>query len=69
MDLGINPRGALGAELDDEAIAVANDSYLGLQSAVYTRSLRRAFRYVDALRTGNVVVNDSTDYWEAHEPF
>jgi acyl-CoA reductase-like NAD-dependent aldehyde dehydrogenase len=54
---------------DDEAIAVANDSYLGLQSAVYTRSLKRAFRYMDGLRTGNVVVNDSTDYWEAHEPF
>jgi len=33
------------------------------------RSLKRAFRYVDALRVGNVVVNDSTDYWEAHEPF
>jgi succinate-semialdehyde dehydrogenase/glutarate-semialdehyde dehydrogenase len=54
---------------DDEAIAVANDSYLGLQSAVYTTSLKRAFRYADAIKTGNVVVNDSTDYWEAHEPF
>ena len=54
---------------DDEAIAAANDSHLGLQAAVYTRSLRRAFRYVEALRVGNVVVNDSTDYWEAHEPF
>jgi succinate-semialdehyde dehydrogenase/glutarate-semialdehyde dehydrogenase len=54
---------------DDEAIAVANDSYLGLQSAVYTTSLKRAFRYVDRLKTGNVVVNDSTDYWEAHAPF
>jgi acyl-CoA reductase-like NAD-dependent aldehyde dehydrogenase len=54
---------------DDEAIAAANDSYLGLQSAVYTTSLKRAFRYSDSLRTGNVVVNDSTDYWEAHEPF
>jgi len=54
---------------DDEALAVANDSYLGLQAAVYTRSLRRAFRYLDNLQVGNVVVNDSTDYWEAHEPF
>jgi succinate-semialdehyde dehydrogenase/glutarate-semialdehyde dehydrogenase len=54
---------------DDEALAVANDSQLGLQAAVYTSSLRRAFRYVDGLRVGNVVVNDSTDYWEAHEPF
>jgi acyl-CoA reductase-like NAD-dependent aldehyde dehydrogenase len=54
---------------DDEALAVANDSYLGLQAAVYTNSLRRAFSYLDNLRVGNVVVNDTTDYWEAHEPF
>lgn len=54
---------------DDEALAVANDSHLGLQAAVYTRSLGRAFRYLDNLQVGNVVVNDSTDYWEAHEPF
>jgi len=54
---------------DDDALAVANDSHLGLQAAVYTSSLSRAFRYVDELRVGNVVVNDSTDYWEAHEPF
>ena len=54
---------------DEEALEVANDSHLGLQAAVYTSSLKRAFRYVDNLRVGNVVVNDSTDYWEAHEPF
>jgi acyl-CoA reductase-like NAD-dependent aldehyde dehydrogenase len=54
---------------DDEALAAANDSNLGLQAAVYTSSLKRAFRYLDNLRVGNVVVNDSTDYWEAHEPF
>ena len=54
---------------EEEALAVANDTHLGLQAAVYTRSLGRAFRFLDALRVGNVVVNDSTDYWEAHEPF
>jgi acyl-CoA reductase-like NAD-dependent aldehyde dehydrogenase len=54
---------------DEEALAVANDSHLGLQAAVYTSSLKRAFRFVDNLRVGNVVVNDSTDYSEAHEPF
>ncbi|HEX2504926.1 MAG TPA: aldehyde dehydrogenase family protein [Gaiellaceae bacterium] len=54
---------------DEEAVEVANSSHLGLQAAVYTQSLKRAFRYADALRVGNVVVNDSTDYWEAHEPF
>jgi acyl-CoA reductase-like NAD-dependent aldehyde dehydrogenase len=54
---------------DEEALAVANDSYLGLQAAVYTKSLKRAFRFLDNQQVGNVVVNDSTDYWEAHEPF
>lgn len=54
---------------DEEALAVANDSHLGLQAAVYTSSLKRAFRFLDNLQVGNVVVNDSTDYWEAHEPF
>ena len=54
---------------DEEALAVANTSHLGLQAAVYTSNLSRAFRYLDNLRVGNVVVNDSTDYWEAHEPF
>jgi acyl-CoA reductase-like NAD-dependent aldehyde dehydrogenase len=32
-------------------------------------ALLGAFKYLDNLRVGNVVVNDSTDYWEAHEPF
>jgi acyl-CoA reductase-like NAD-dependent aldehyde dehydrogenase len=54
---------------DQQALEVANDSHLGLQAAVYTSSLKRAFLYLDNLRVGNVVVNDSTDYWEAHEPF
>jgi acyl-CoA reductase-like NAD-dependent aldehyde dehydrogenase len=51
----------ISVEGDDDALAVANDSYLGLQAAVYTKSLSRAFRYLDNLRVGNVVVNDSTD--------
>ncbi len=54
---------------DEEALAVANDSHLGLQAAVYTSSLKRAFGYLRSLRVGNVVINDSTDYWEALEPF
>lgn len=54
---------------DDEAIALANDSNLGLQAAVFTSSLKRAFRYVDRVRAGSIVVNDSTDFWEPHPPF
>lgn len=54
---------------DDEAVAVANRSRLGLQAAVFTSSLRRAFEYAERIRTGTVVVNDSTDFWETFQPF
>lgn len=54
---------------DTEALRLANQSHLGLQAAVFTSSLKRAFRFVDGLRAGSIVVNDSTDFWEPHPPF
>jgi acyl-CoA reductase-like NAD-dependent aldehyde dehydrogenase len=54
---------------DDEAITLANDSHLGLQAAVFTSSLSRAHRYIDQLRTGTVIVNDTVSFWETHPPF
>ncbi|MBW3592714.1 MAG: aldehyde dehydrogenase family protein [Actinobacteria bacterium] len=54
---------------DDDALAVANESHLGLQAAVYTRNLERAFRFAETLAVGSVVVNDSTMYWETLQPF
>jgi succinate-semialdehyde dehydrogenase/glutarate-semialdehyde dehydrogenase len=54
---------------DDEAIAMANDSSLGLASAVFTKDLKRAFRFSEEIRTGLVVVNDFSDYWELQIPF
>jgi succinate-semialdehyde dehydrogenase/glutarate-semialdehyde dehydrogenase len=54
---------------DEDALRLANASHLGLQAAVFTSSLTRAFRYVNGLRAGSVVVNDSTDFWEPHPPF
>ncbi len=54
---------------DDEAIALANDSDLGLQAAVFTSSLSRAYRYIESLRTGTVIVNDTVSFWETHPPF
>jgi len=54
---------------DDEALRLANDSALGLVSAVFTRDLKRAFRFAEEIRTGLVVVNDFSDYWELHIPF
>jgi acyl-CoA reductase-like NAD-dependent aldehyde dehydrogenase len=56
-------------ETDEEAVEIANETGYGLQMAVFTSSIKRCFWYADKLRTGNVVFNDSTDYWEAHEPF
>ncbi|MGM8211512.1 aldehyde dehydrogenase family protein [Virgibacillus sp. W0430] len=54
---------------DDEALEIANDSYLGLQAAVYTRDSSRAFKYMNSFRTGNVVINEHSNYWEPHVPF
>ncbi|MEQ8841002.1 MAG: aldehyde dehydrogenase family protein [Acidimicrobiales bacterium] len=54
---------------DAGAIALANDSDLGLQAAVFTASLSRAHRFIDELRTGTVLINESTNFWEQHPPF
>ena len=54
---------------DDEAIRLANDSDLGLQASVFTGSLHRAYRYIDEVRTGTVLVNEGTNFWEQHPPF
>jgi acyl-CoA reductase-like NAD-dependent aldehyde dehydrogenase len=53
----------------DDAIRLANDSPYGLLSAIFTRDLARGLRYADAVKTGWVNVNDSSNYWEAHLPF
>jgi len=53
----------------EAALSLANETELGLQVAVYTRSLERALRFGDELRAGQVIVNDSTDWWEIHTPF
>ncbi len=54
---------------DDDAVALANNSHLGLQAAVFTSSLSRAHFFIDRLRAGSVIVNDSTCFWETHPPF
>lgn len=53
----------------DEAITVVNDTTYGLSSAVYTRSLDAAFRFVDAVDTGQVSVNQPTSGWDIHHAF
>jgi len=53
----------------EKAIELANVTGYGLQMAVFTQDIDKAFYFADRLRSGNVVINDTTDYWEAHEPF
>jgi succinate-semialdehyde dehydrogenase/glutarate-semialdehyde dehydrogenase len=53
----------------EQAIELANASPYGLLSAIFTRDLARGLRYADAVRTGWVNVNESSNYWETHLPF
>ncbi|HIE51669.1 MAG TPA: aldehyde dehydrogenase [Armatimonadetes bacterium] len=57
------------ASSDEELLRLANDNPLGLVSAVFTESARRAFYFAERLQTGIVNINDSTLYWELHLPF
>jgi acyl-CoA reductase-like NAD-dependent aldehyde dehydrogenase len=59
----------LTARDDDHAVAIAANTNLGLQAAVFTTSLSKAFWYTDRIRAGTVVINDSTDFWETFQPF
>jgi acyl-CoA reductase-like NAD-dependent aldehyde dehydrogenase len=54
---------------DDAVLEAANRSRHGLVAAVFTSSLKRAFRFAERLESGTVVVNDTSNYWELHLPF
>jgi len=57
------------ADTDDEILALANADQLGLQAAVFTRDISSVYRFVEQLAVGQVVVNDSTCYWDVNMPF
>ncbi len=52
-----------------EAIDVANSVDLGLQHAVFTRSLDHALTAVHGLKAGGIMVNDSSDFRDDSMPF
>jgi acyl-CoA reductase-like NAD-dependent aldehyde dehydrogenase len=54
---------------DEELLEIANRDPLGLQAAVFTSNLRSAFFFMENLETGQVIVNDTTDYWDINMPF
>ncbi|HXH97394.1 MAG TPA: aldehyde dehydrogenase family protein, partial [Gaiellaceae bacterium] len=53
----------------EQAIELTNASPYGLLSAIFTRDLAKGLRFADAVRTGWVNVNESSNYWESHLPF
>jgi succinate-semialdehyde dehydrogenase/glutarate-semialdehyde dehydrogenase len=53
---------------EEEAIAWANASPLGLLGSVFTRDIGRAIRVAERLQTGAVNVNETSAYWQPHTP-
>jgi acyl-CoA reductase-like NAD-dependent aldehyde dehydrogenase len=54
---------------DEEAMAMANNTDLGLVAGVFTRDIARAYRYARALHAGIVNINESPTYWQPQTPF
>jgi succinate-semialdehyde dehydrogenase/glutarate-semialdehyde dehydrogenase len=53
----------------DEAIELTNASPYGLLAAIFTGDVMQGLRFADAVRTGLVNINETTNYWENHLPF
>lgn len=53
----------------DQAVSAANSVEYGLSSAIYTSSIKRAFRAIELLESGITYVNSSTIGAEVHLPF
>ena len=53
----------------EEAIAIANQSEYGLQSAVFTQNINDAFYVADKLEVGTVQINNKTERGPDHFPF
>lgn len=53
----------------EEALDLLGDSPYGLQAGVYTYDLRKAFRAVERLDVGGVLVNDTSIFRTDHMPY
>jgi aldehyde dehydrogenase (NAD+) len=53
----------------DEALELANNSIYGLSSAIYTKNLSNATKYIDGIEAGLAHVNVHTGYKEPSMPF
>lgn len=53
----------------EEALEIANDTEFGLNAAAFTADLRDAWRFIDGLQHGTVLINETTNYWDQLAPF
>lgn len=53
----------------DEAIKISNSVEYGLHGAIFTKNIDNAFRAINELEVGSVIINDSTDYRLDQMPF
>jgi succinate-semialdehyde dehydrogenase/glutarate-semialdehyde dehydrogenase len=53
----------------ERAIELTNDSPYGLLAAIFTADLRKGLQYAEAVHSGLVNINETTNYWENHLPF
>ncbi|MEO3978672.1 aldehyde dehydrogenase family protein [Streptomyces sp. CAU 1734] len=54
---------------EDDLLRIANADALGLQGAVFTRSMTSAFRFIEEMEVGQVIVNDTNNWWDINMPF
>jgi acyl-CoA reductase-like NAD-dependent aldehyde dehydrogenase len=54
---------------NDDLLRIANHDKLGLQGAVFTRDMAAAFHFIENMAVGQVIVNDSTCFWDINMPF
>jgi succinate-semialdehyde dehydrogenase / glutarate-semialdehyde dehydrogenase len=53
----------------EDAIAIANESELGLVASLWSKDLAKAWRVAEALPHGTVNVNETSNYWDQLAPF
>ncbi|MHA2337136.1 MAG: aldehyde dehydrogenase family protein [Candidatus Hodarchaeales archaeon] len=53
----------------DEAIQKSNDVDYGLQAGIFTSNLNKAFKAIEELEVGGVIINDTSDYRVDAMPF
>ncbi|MGE4483594.1 MAG: aldehyde dehydrogenase [Oscillospiraceae bacterium] len=56
-------------DTEEEAVEIANNSIYGLSGAVFSRDIKTAFRMLNALDTGMVVINGSGNQRTIEMPF